>query len=358
MKSKPIRDAITKQVEKTLIQLPTSVLQKALAVKPLTMDGRTMDAQLQIVCEANRQRPEISEFPVPQAREVYEKIVATLDSPFPKTVLKRDRTIFLDTEKGGQRKLKLRVYEKAAISSKPKPVMVFLHGGGWVVGSTNSTDKLCAGFCNELDHIIVSVDYRLSPEYPFPYPVEDAIDAFGWIQKHAAHFGGDESRVYVAGDSAGGNMSAVVSQQTVVRGLPSPVAQILIYPSTDQQRTARSHTSLGGGYLLTTKMMDWFQLHYLKDEKDYLNPLASPLLADEASFRALPPTVVATAGFDVLRDEGKAFAEKAKAAGVSVNYIEFSSLAHGFVTMTGSVSAARLAIQTITEQIRETIASL
>ncbi len=210
--------------------------------------------------------------------------------------------------------------------------MVFLHGGGWVFGDLDSHDSACRLICRDAGVHVLAVDYRLAPEHPAPAAVDDAYAAYRWAREHAAELGADPRRVAVAGDSAGGNLTAVVCRLARDAGDPMPSLQWLIYPVTDQRGQARSRSLLGDGFLLTKHDMDWFTDSYLRDSGlDRTDPIVSPLLADDLS--GLPPALVITAGFDPLRDEGEQYAVKLQEAGVTVDHRVMTSMIHAFLNL-------------------------
>ncbi len=215
---------------------------------------------------------------------------------------------------------------------QPAPLVVFLHGGGWVFGDLDSHDSACRLICRDAGVHVLAVDYRLAPEHPAPAAVDDAYAAYRWAREHAAELGADPRRVAVAGDSAGGNLTAVVCRLARDAGDPMPSLQWLIYPVTDQRGQARSRSLLGDGFLLTKHDMDWFTDSYLRDSGlDRTDPIVSPLLADDLS--GLPPALVITAGFDPLRDEGEQYAVKLREAGVTVDHRVMTSMIHAFLNL-------------------------
>jgi acetyl esterase len=212
-----------------------------------------------------------------------------------------------------------------------KPVLVYLHGGGWVIGTLDSYDATCRELAQGAGCVVVAVDYRLAPEHRYPAAPEDCYAALRWVAANAASLGADARRLAVGGDSAGGNLSAVVSQMARDKGGPAIRFQLLIYPVTDADFTRRSYVDNAEGYLLTTASMRWFWDHYLPDPGQRAEPYASPLRAADLS--GLPPAWVCTAEFDPLRDEGEAYAKRLQQAGVSTTLTRFDGLIHGFISM-------------------------
>jgi acetyl esterase len=200
------------------------------------------------------------------------------------------------------------------------PVLVYYHGGGWTLGSLATYDNLCRALAGEAGVVVVSVDYRLAPEYPFPAAVQDAHLALWWVARNADDLGADPGRLAVGGDSAGGNLATVVARRARQEGL-GVVLQVLFYPSTDVSRTDYpSYRQYGQGHWLTSSAVEKFRSFYLPDPVTWRDPEASPLLAADEEVRRLPPALIMTAGCDVLRDEGQAYAERLRGLGVAVDY--------------------------------------
>ena len=235
----------------------------------------------------------------------------------------------------------LRVRHYAPIASGRQPLLVFFHGGGFVLGDLDTHDEPCRMLCQHALSHVLSVEYRLAPEHPFPSAVEDARAALSWALVNAAGLGADPDRVGVGGDSAGGNLAAVTTWSAANEGAP-PAAQLLIYPPTDGVSARASRTLFGEGFFLTTRDREAFVAHYVGDTGiAHDDPRLSPLLAPDLA--KLPPTLVVTAAFDLLRDEGEAYAAALEHAGVTVRAQRVQGLGHGFVHMTGIVPAARRA---------------
>ncbi len=222
------------------------------------------------------------------------------------------------------------------------PVLVYYHGGGWVIGSRDSHDALCRQVANEGEFAVLSVDYRMGPEFAFPAAPDDCFAAYEWTIENIGSYGLDASRVAVGGDSAGGNLSAVVSLMARDKDIQAPVFQWLIYPATDAKMDTPSHEALAEGYFLTRDLMKWFQGHYLQNEGDIDDWRASPLHA--ASLADLPPALIQTAGFDPLKDEAVAYGERMRKEGSVASHTEYPGMIHGFINLGGAIDQANVAI--------------
>ena len=232
---------------------------------------------------------------------------------------------------GGE--IPLRIYTPEG--SGPFPILMYFHGGGWVLGNLSVRDNTCHFFANTVGCIVISVDYRLAPKHKFPSAVEDAYTATQWAAEYGGDINGDASRIAVGGDSAGGNLAAVVCLMAQDRGGPPLVFQVLAYPATNLATLeTNSYRNFARGYGLTKSHVKWFRKQYLPDEKDRKNPYASPLLADDLS--KVPPALVLTGEFDVVRDDGESYVGRLKEAGVSARYIRYADKGHMAYWITSS----------------------
>ena len=246
----------------------------------------------------------------------------------------------------------LRVYTPVAAGGSTAAI-VYLHGGGFVLGDLDCYDALCRTLANESGARVIAVDYRLAPEHPFPAAVEDCFDALKWIEENAPDLSVDPNRIAVAGDSAGGNLAAVLCLLAKGnRGEPAIAFQLLIYPST-RIGGLDSGRPFGAGYFLDNRTIEWFTRHYIPSDADRSDWRLSPLDADE--LKGLPPAYIVTAGFDPLRDEGIAYAEKLKEAGVPVTAIDYATMIHGFFSMQGLVPMATEAIVAAAHAARDAL---
>jgi acetyl esterase len=240
-------------------------------------------------------------------------------------------------------------------SPGPVPTVVFFHGGGFVLGDLDTHDGLCRWICRDVGAVVLAVGYRLAPEAPFPAAPRDCVAATRWAADHVGALGGDAGRLAVAGDSAGGNLAAVVAQVCRDEAGPALAAHLLICPATDLTDTAYpSRVDNSAGLLLSADDMRWFAACYLGPDQDRSAPLASPLRGNLAG---LPPAVVVTAEYDPLRDEGDAYAHALAAAGVPVTRHRFAGLIHGFFDLTRLSPACADAVRTMCRSLREVLTS-
>jgi acetyl esterase len=234
----------------------------------------------------------------------------------------------------------VRIYTPAGTG--PFPLLVWFHGGGWVLGDLDSADPTARHLAVGAGCVVVSVDYRLAPETKFPGAADDCYAATQWTVQHAAAMHGDPDRIAVGGDSAGGNLAAAVSLMARDRRGPSLAFQLLVYPVTHCNFTTSSYQSFAEGYMLTRTSMQWYWNHYLQDVADANNPYAAPLVARDLS--GLPPALVITAECDPLCDEGAAYAQRLKEAGVPTTYSCYDGMIHGFFGMPAALDKGRLAV--------------
>ncbi len=237
----------------------------------------------------------------------------------------------------------LRAYRpKGAGKDEVLPALVYIHGGGWVIGDLDTHDVVCRTLANGARCAVFSVEYRKAPESPFPAAVDDCFSSLIFISKNSGSLKINPAQIAVGGDSAGGNLAAAIALMAREADGPAISFQLLIYPATDHRLGHPSIDANGEGYLLTKKVMQYFRGHYLPREEDWLDWRASPLLA--TSLANLPPAYVMTAGFDPLRDEGKAYAERLAKEGVKTEYRNYADMVHGFITMGRVLDTANAAL--------------
>jgi len=250
---------------------------------------------------------------------------------------------------GGE--ITVRLYAPAGVG--PHPVLVFYHGGGWVIGDLYTHDGLCRSIVNAAGCAVASVDYRLAPEFKFPVAVEDSYAALKWVAANGPRLGLDSARLAVGGDSAGGNLAAVMALLARDRRGPRILLQVLVYPVTNYDFGTRSYAENATGYVLTTEDMRWFWRHYLSREEQAQEVTASPFRAK--SLADLPPALVMTAGCDPLRDEGDAYAARLRDAGVLVTLTQYPGMFHGFVRMTRILDQSRALLGEMAGALRKAL---
>lgn len=333
-----MKDVLIERAATALFRLAGALpvgLQRLAAGKPVQIDNQHLHPETQLILRLldKLSGPTFDKLPLAQGRAQTDAEAGIFGGP--PIPMAEVRELVLD----GQ--VPTRFYRPYGLTA-PAPLLVYFHGGGFVVGSTDSCDSVCRFLAQHSEVAVLSVNYRLAPEHKFPAAIEDGVAAFRHAVKHAGELGADPSRISVSGDSAGGNLAAVVSQVTVAEGGPAPAFQLLFFPWTDMSAKHRSYTLFPEGFFLTEAQMDWYRTHYLPDEHAALDPRASPLLAEDLT--GLPPAYVAVAGFDVLRDEGIRYAERLREAGVPTALRVHRGLIHAFVNATGVGRAASAAM--------------
>ena len=308
-----------------------------------------LDPQAKAVLDqfASMGGPQLHEMSVAQARELILGMVALAGEP--ESIARiENRTV-----PGPAGQIPVRIY--TPVGTAPFPVLVYFHGGGWVIGNLDTHDGICRSLANRVGCLIVSVDYRLAPEHRFPAAPEDCYAATRWLAEHAGSLGGDKGRIAVGGDSAGGNLAAVVALMARDRGGPKLAFQLLVYPATDTDFETRSYRENSEGYFLTRADMVWFWNHYAPRDEDRRNPYAAPLRA--ASLRGLPPALVITAEFDPLCDDGNAYAARLREDGVPVRLSQQDGLIHGFFQMGAVIDRGRASVDEASRALKDAFAT-
>jgi acetyl esterase len=289
----------------------------------------------------------VAEHPPDEVREAYNALsaMATKDEVASVTDL------VIPTPDGD---IPVRVYMPLGEADWPRPVLVYFHGGGWVIGNIETHDATCRSLANGADVVVVSVDYRLAPEHPYPAGLDDCLAAVRWVVDNADELAVDPERLAVGGDSAGGNLAALVTHRFRDNG-PTIRFQLLIYPATDLTLSHPSIDENGDGYYLTKETMVWFVDHYL-GKHDATDPSISPLHAPAEVLRDLPPALVITAEYDPLRDEGEAYAKALRAAGVEATASRYDGMIHGFFSMRDWIPEGKAAIHEASQALRVALA--
>ena len=315
----------------------------------IRMGSRTMDPKAQIVGEFVKSIRVPGFFPpLPELRQQLRVMVSLMDEPAPS--LPRIEDIRIPGPAG---EIPARLYS-TTVEKRPQPTVAYFHGGGWVQGDLETHHGLCARLARHAGALVVAVDYRLAPEHKFPAAVDDCLAAYRWLRAKGRDLGADTTKVAVAGDSAGGNLSAVVSQLAASSGVPVPTCQVLIYPAVDFSLDTESHRELADGHVIPRDRILWYMEQYLKGEADKADLRASPLRAP--SLKGQPPAMIVTAGFDPLRDEGRAYGDRLREAGVDVVHREYTGQIHAFVSLTKAIPQGMACTLEIAEFLRRRLA--
>jgi len=339
------RVAVAKKLVPLFVEVPI-VRQRLARKRGQPVDGRMLDDRAAALLALDDVMPftDIRKMSLAGARATLAESIAMVESPPPSDVVSEDRYF-----RGLGGDVRVRLYAPLGMSGT-QPAVAYFHGGGFVTGSADTHDVLTRKIARGAKCRVFSFDYRLAPENPFPAAVDDGLSALRWMFENAASLGIDASRVAVAGDSAGGNLSAVLSLR-MRNESPRPMLQVLLYPAIDGACTTPSHRSCGEGFLLTSEVIDWYYDQYVgPDKAARLHPDVSPIYAPDVSGAA--PALIYPAGLDPLRDDSYAYAKKLRAAGVEVSLRELDTMMHGFACVTGALDVARHAVDVIVADIR------
>ncbi|WP_298444246.1 alpha/beta hydrolase [uncultured Ferrimonas sp.] len=336
---------IEKWIVRGLLASPKSIQQLVLGQPPLQIDGRIMDLQMQLLSKLAQSKPRLDQLSLDHARTAVRQGVAMMASR-PNPQISHHQLCIA----GPQSPLLLRVYQPRNLPADA-PAILYFHMGGFVVGDLDTNHDFCITLAKICNAKVYSLQYRKAPEHPFPAAHDDAFAAFTWLSRNAQRQGVDPQRIAVAGDSAGGAMSALLCQRLKRLQQPQPKVQLLVYPGTNSEGYGQSWQSCQDCYPLTMNEMIWFHQHFLGDHTDLSDETVAPM--NSTDLAELAPAIVVTAGFDPLRDQGIAYGQQLAQAGVSVVQLQMDSLAHGFTAMAGAIDAAAQANRQIATQLQQ-----
>ena len=338
-------EKIQKSLALSILKLPLPIV-KSLAGKPIQVDGQTMDPYVQIMIKYFAgHKPGYLPIPEEERREF--DIQGTWFAHDPEPSVTITQWIIY----GSNGEIPCEIHRPAALPDSNAPAMVYYHGGGYVSGSLDSHRNLCRQLAHEVNCAIIAVDYRLAPEHKFPIGINDCLDAYDEVIKQAQGLGLNPHRISVGGDSAGGNAAAVIAQQRKSSKFP-PRFQALWVPWMDLSKQTQSYELMGKGFFLEKEKIEWYSNKYLRAEADALNPLASPMLG---TVEDVCPAAIFVAGFDPLRDEGIAYAEKLKAANIPTALKLYEGVIHPFINVAGKVPVARKIFDEVVLILKENI---
>jgi acetyl esterase/lipase len=329
---------------KTIALLPESVLRR-LGGTPIEIRGVPLDPMMQLIWAQGVKEPGVETLSPAEVRHGLDTVSATLQAAVPSGVNVREETI---PGPGGA--IPVRVYAPRNADGK-RPITIFFHFGGYVIGSRNICDGFCGLMSDRADSVVVNVEYRLAPEHPFPAPVEDALAVYQWLIEHGDDVGGDAKRIAVAGDSAGAQLAAIIAQEAKRENFQAPLCQLLIYPWLVPHSGMPSYEDYGEAYPLNAAIMDWFGNHYFSDDDQKEHAWAAPL--NESDLSGLAEAIVVTAGYDPLRDEGEAYAKRLEEAGVTTFFRCYEHLTHSFTMFGGVVPATQQAMIEIADELKK-----
>lgn len=345
-----VKAKVERAVLRAALALPPAAVRR-LAGRPVVLDGELLDAETQCMLRLERisGQPAVEHLPIPAARASLRRQAGIVGGRQPVGEVRDVRVA------GAEGELGARLYvPRALIRTSPAgpgdPLLFFVHGGGMMFGDLETYDPLCRFLAERAGVRVLSVDYRLAPEHPFPAAVDDCWAAYRWTVEHAATLGADPDRIAVGGDSAGGYLSAVTAIQAAEAGLPVK-HQLLVYPVTDMAETSESRRTFAHGFFLTREFIDLAERSYLHAEQDRRDPRVSVLFTEKLP-DGLAPASVVTAGFDPLRDEGEAYARLLRDHGVPVDLKRYPGFIHGFVNVVGAGRTQRAAVAEIAAKLK------
>lgn len=332
-------------LQRFLVKNLSPIMVRISGDKPVEIDGRVLNSQFQLLASEASKQPPMSSLTAEEGRAASAAGLNLLKAKPDTKVQWED----LEIPSSSDHSIPVRMYTPDDIDNNA-PMMTFFHFGGGVIGDLETCHAFCTIFSKIVKCPVLSVDYRLAPEHPFPAGLNDCKDAYEWALENGKDYGAPDGISAIGGDSIGGNFSAIICQDMKKEGKTIPVLQLLIYPATNLVDELPSHKTYGETYPLSSETMDWFMQHYIPEGVDRSDLRLSPALSDDLS--GLPPAIVITAGFDPLLDDGKQYAEKLSDAGVVAHYDCYDSLAHGFTAFTGVCREADEACREIAHKVR------
>ncbi|MFN9848070.1 MAG: alpha/beta hydrolase [Alphaproteobacteria bacterium] len=335
--------AIQRLIAQALLSLPTPILRAMSGGGVVYVGGRTLDPRLQFLASQGRNAPPISSLSPEEARRGEITGLALVSGALEPGVRVDSLSV-----PGAAGPVPARLYRPERQDASA-PLMVWAHMGGGVIGTLDTSHRFCSMLARITRGPVLSVDYRLAPEHRFPAGLEDVLAAYRWARDQASTYGA--RGVAIGGDSMGGSFAAIICQDLKRVGEEQPVLQLMLYPCTDVASETQSMSTYADAFPLNRAMMDWFMGHYLGPDTDPADPRLSPLKAADLS--GLAPAVIATAGFDPLIDQGAAYGQKLRDAGIATTWRSYDSLCHGFASFTGAVPAADAACREIAGLVRD-----
>jgi acetyl esterase len=343
-----LRLELERAAARAVLRLPPRLLRAAVGPCRRAPEGYPLDLQSEVLLALMRLLGEkaIEHVEPELSRRQLDRAARVLEARVPGVIV-REVTL-----PGGAGPRRVRTYRPRGAPSGGMPGILWLHGGGFVLGSIESHDGVCRALASRAGVAVAALDYRLAPEHRFPAGLDDAVAASRWLLERGEELGFDPAALAIGGDSAGGNLAAVTCQ-TLRGSARAPAFQLLVYPATDATRSLPSHRTLGSGLVLTEQNVEWFLDHYIAEPAQAKDPRVSPLLAADLS--GLPPALVMTAGFDPLRDEGRAYAEGMRAAGVDVEFVCLEGSMHGYLNTAGGLDASARGIALAADRLRQAL---